>query len=195
MSYESTLAGAFAGLAAFVIIIFVFSMLLVLAVAIMQLIGQWKMFEKAKEDGWKAIIPVYNQVVMCNLVGVSPWWILIVFCLGVLTVIPILGIFIAFVYTVAILYFLVIYSISIARSYGKEDMWALGLIFLTPVFFLLLGINKDTKYVGAKPMEDPVWDWLVATFGGNNNNNVSEAKVEEVKTVECPKCKKRYLRE
>ncbi len=186
MAYD----GLFAGLAAFVFVTFMVTMLIVLAVAVMQIIGQWKMFEKAKEEGWKAIIPVYNQVVMCNLVGVSPWWILIVFCLGVLTAIPFLGILIAFVYTIAILYFLVVYSISIARSYGKEDVWALGLIFLSPVFFLLLGISKDVKYVGPKPMEDPVWDWLVVTFGGNNKADVTEAKVEEVKTIKCPKCKK-----
>ncbi len=181
-------AGIFAGLAAFVIVIFFVTMIIALAAIIMQVVGQWKLFTKAKEEGWKAIIPVYNQVVMCRLVGVSPWWILIVVCLGVLSAIPVIGILISLVYSASIIYFIVILSVSIVRSYGKEDIWALGLIFLTPIFYLILGLSKETKYLGPKPMNDPIWDWLVKTFGGSDNK-VSEAKVTEVNMVKCPNCK------
>ncbi len=180
-------AGLFAGTAAIIIMLVVIIMIISLAVAAMQIIGQWKLFTKAKEEGWKAIIPVYNQIVLCKLVGVSPWWILIVFSLGVLSSIPILGALIAVCYTAAIIYFLVILNISVARSYGKDDVWAIGLIFLAPVFYLILGLSKDTKYVGAKPMNDPVWEWLVKTFN-TEDDKVSEAKVTEVNMIKCPKC-------
>lgn len=40
-------------------------------------IAYWKIFSKAGKEGWRALIPIYNQYVLCQIVGVSPWWMLI----------------------------------------------------------------------------------------------------------------------
>ena len=37
---------------------FIIMMLFVLAIAVVAIIGMWKMFTKAGEEGWKSIIPV-----------------------------------------------------------------------------------------------------------------------------------------
>ena len=79
---DTGLLAAFAGIMLVVVLIS-------LAVAIVSIIGMWKMFTKAGEEGWKSIIPIYNMITLCKIVGVSPWWILIVFVSGLLGIIPI----------------------------------------------------------------------------------------------------------
>lgn len=198
--YGSSGADIAAGVGALVgVIMILFAIALIFA--IIGIIGQWKMFKKANEEGWKAIIPVYNVITLCKLVGVTPWWILIVFAAGVLTSIPYLGALVGLVSFSVSIYFIIILSISTARSYNMSDGFGIGYIFniTKPFFYLATGIMESATYVGPKPMADPVWDWLVKTFGGNkntssnnvaSNNNVSEANVQEENNQSrfCPNC-------
>ncbi len=48
--------------------LFVFSMML------LSLRGLWLIFEKAGQEGWKALIPVYHHVIITRIAGVSAWW-------------------------------------------------------------------------------------------------------------------------
>ena len=34
---------------------------------ILNIIGEWKLFEKSGEDNWKAVIPVYHKYICCKL--------------------------------------------------------------------------------------------------------------------------------
>ena len=46
------------------------------------------------------------------------------------------------------------------------------------MFYPLIGFKKEEKYLGVKEVKDPVWDWLVETFGNKSNNGkVQEAQV------------------
>lgn len=150
-----------------VFIFFIIMILIALAVAICSLIGQWIAFKKAGKGGWEAIVPVYNQITLCNIVGVNPWWILIVFVGGLLTAIPIIGGIISMALSI---YFAVLLNVSVARSFGKSDGFAAGLILLPPVFWLMLA-SKKVQYVGAKPMNDVVLNFVSDKMGNNNNAN------------------------
>ena len=66
--------GVYAAVMAVIGIVLVFA----LVIYILQVIGMWKVFKKSGEEGWKAIIPIYNQYTMCKITGVNPWWVLIV---------------------------------------------------------------------------------------------------------------------
>lgn len=145
-------AGVFAVLGGFILIM----SLIGLAIAIVSIIGMWKMFTKAGEEGWKAIIPVYNVYTLCKIIGVSPWWILIIFGAGVLSAIPILGILIGLAETVASIYFGILVAKSTANAFGKDTGFAVGLYFLGPIFYCILGFGK-AKYEGAKPMNDIIF--------------------------------------
>ncbi len=35
----------------------------------------WKFFEKANQPGWAAIVPIYNMVVILQIIGRPIWWI------------------------------------------------------------------------------------------------------------------------
>ena len=50
-------------------------------------IGLYKMFEKAGEAGWKALIPIYNKIVWADIVGRPRWKV-------ALLLIPIVNIFV-----------------------------------------------------------------------------------------------------
>src|SRR5215469_9590218 len=63
----------------------------------------WKIFTKAGQEGWKAIIPFYNLYIACKIVGRSPWLWLLIF-------IPFVG----------ALIFAIIISIDLAKCFDKS---------------------------------------------------------------------------
>src|SRR4051812_33769063 len=97
---------------------------LVLAIA-----GMWKVFTKAGQPGWAAIIPIYNFVVLMRIAGRPAWWVL-------LMLIPVVNFVV-----------LIIVAIGVAKAFGKGTGFGLGLAFLSPIFMPLLGFGGAT-YVG-----------------------------------------------
>ena len=102
-----------------------------LAFIVAVIAGWWKMFEKAGEAGWKAIIPIYNIIVILKIVGREWWWVL-------LMLIPIVGIFVW-----------IIISLDLAKAFGRGTGFGIGLAFLSFVFAPILGFGSDT-YKGAQ---------------------------------------------
>lgn len=159
--------GALGGL----MIFFVIMMIIALVLGILYIIGAWKILSKANKPGWGALIPIYNQYLLCKVTGVNPWWILIVALSPILTIIPIIGGLASFAICI---YFSILVSVSLARSFGKEDGFAVGLILLAPIFYFILGV-KDSTYLGAKPMSDFVFKNSEAT---NTTNNTTTNTVD-----------------
>ena len=104
--------------------------LIYIAIIVAVIAGWWKIFTKAGEAGWKSIIPVYNFIVILKIVGRDWWWVL-------LMLIPFVG-FIVWI----------IVALDLAKVFGRGTGFAIGLIFLTPIFTLILGFGSDT-YKGA----------------------------------------------
>lgn len=105
---------------------------------VLQVVAMWKIFEKAGEAGWKSLIPLYNLYILLKIIRFN--WLLL---LGLLIfIIPILSWAIGAIYLVVLQ---VIVCYRLARSFGKELGYTLGLIFLTPIFYLMLGFG-DAKY-------------------------------------------------
>lgn len=111
-------------------------MVIILAIAIVQIIAMWKVFSKAGEKGWKAIIPIYNIVILFKISGLSPWLVLVYLA----AIIPFIG-WIALIALNAVL------AYKLAKSFGKDSGWAVGLYFLAPIFYMILGFGKS-EYVG-----------------------------------------------
>lgn len=94
-------------------------------------VGLYKLFEKAGEDGWKAFIPVYSDVIWLKLIGKPVWW-------TVLTLIPILRTLVK-----------VSMDIEMAKAYGKQSFKDQAFAVLLPfIFYPKIGFDPDTKYVG-----------------------------------------------
>lgn len=160
--------GLFAGAMIFVAVVIIIAAI----IALLQIIGLWKILKKANQPGWGALIPIYNQYLLCKIVGVSPWWILILCLSPILSIIPVVGT----LATMAVaIYFTILLNVSLARSFGKEDGFAVGLILLAPIFNLILGLG-DSKYLGARPMNDIIFN----KTNQANHNNISNNKTEPV---------------
>ena len=128
-------------------------MIICIAIAVVAAIGMWKVFTKAGEKGWKSIIPVYNMYTLCKIIGVNPWWILIVFLSSIVTFIPIIGVLAAMA---VVIYLNILVAKSTANAFGKDTGFAIGLYFLSPIFYCILGFGK-AKYEGANPMNDVIF--------------------------------------
>lgn len=120
-------------------------------VAVLLIIANWKIFEKAGEKGWKSLIPIYNTYIMFKLVWNTKmfWYLLgVSFGLGFIGGLAGEG---TTLYNIAIIcagiYELVMYIIlfnRLSKSFGHGTGFTLGLIFLPNIFTLILGFNKDT---------------------------------------------------
>ena len=94
------------------------------------IIGLWKVFTKAGEPGWAAIIPIYNYYVILKIVG-RPWWWLL------LLLIPIVNLIVS-----------IIVAIDLAKSFGKDAVYGVILLWLFSVIgYLILGYG-DAEYQG-----------------------------------------------
>ena len=163
--------GVFAAVMAVIGIILVFA----LVIYILQVIGMWKVFKKSGEEGWKAIIPIYNQYTMCKITGVNPWWILIVVVAGGLTGAlgeSDLASVVSLLSSIISIYFSVLLYVSLARAFGKSDGFAVGLILLNPIFLLILGCGSS-KFIAKKPMHDILFDNINKNKDTQNANPVN----------------------
>jgi len=98
-----------------------------LAIFIVIIAGVWKTFVKAGQPGWAAIIPIYNIIVMLEIARRPIWWIILMF-------IPLVNFVIA-----------IILSIDIAKNFGKDPAFGIGLAFLGFIFYPILGFG-DARY-------------------------------------------------
>ncbi len=125
MTDEQVAGGVVAALIAFIsgfaLILGIFSLFL--------MVCYWKVFSKAGQPGWAAFIPIYNAVVLLQIVGRPAWW---VFLLCIPFVNAIVGI---------------IVILDLTKSYGKDNAFAAGLILLPPIFLPILAFGS-AEYQG-----------------------------------------------
>jgi len=88
----------------------------------------WKIFEKAGKPGWAAIVPIYNVVVLLDIVGKPIWWI-------ILYLIPLVSLIVG-----------IIVLANLAKVFGKGTGFAIGLIFLGFIFFPILAFGDATYH-------------------------------------------------
>lgn len=102
--------------------------LFMLAFAVVMIAAMWKVFTKAGKPGWAAIVPIYNLIVLLEIVRKPMWWI-------VMLLIPIVS-----------LIFAILLYVELAKAFGKGGGFAAGLILLAPIFFPILGFGS-AQYV------------------------------------------------
>ncbi|MCH4886003.1 signal peptidase I [Acidaminobacter sp. JC074] len=100
--------------------------------AIVALVGMWKMFEKADEPGWAAIIPLYNVWVMLKIAGLNPLFILVM-------LIPLVNVI-----------FGIYMSYKFVEAYGFGIGGFLLYLFFSPIMTIYMGFSEDVQYVGEK---------------------------------------------
>lgn len=105
-----------------------------LIVIVLIIASMWKVFTKAGQPGWAAIIPIYNWYIMLKVAVKPGWWLILMF-------IPLVNIVIIF-----------IVCLAIAENFGKGTGFAVGLFFLGFIFFPILAFG-DAQYSAAPKVQ------------------------------------------
>ena len=90
----------------------------------MVLAAKWNIYQKAGKPGWAALIPIYNSIVLLEIVGKPIWWIFLLLIPGVNLI------------------FAIWITNLLTKSFGKDEAFTVGLILLAIVFYPILGFGK-----------------------------------------------------
>src|SRR5438874_5482310 len=104
-----------------------------IAFIILMVAAMWKVFSKAGQPGWAAIIPIVNMYFLCKVAGRPGWWV-------ILLLIPLVNLII-----------FIILSIDVAKAFGKGAGFGIGLLLLPFIFYPILGFGSAQFQGGAGP--------------------------------------------
>src|ERR1700739_4277017 len=111
--------------------------LIIIAIVVFIYAAMWRIFTKAGKPGWAAIIPIYNAIVLLEIVGKPTWWFL-------LFLVPCVN------------YVFIIWTVNLlSKSFGKSEGVTVGLILLGIIFFPILAWG-DAVYLGPSAKEAQV---------------------------------------
>ncbi len=120
-SYSNAIAASMAVISVIMIIFFI--------IGVITIIANWKVFTKAGKPGWTSLIPFYNMYQLFEVAGMNGWMFL-------LLLIP----FVNFI-------IIIMLNINLAKAFGKDTGFAIGLILFNPIFMLILAFS-DATYIG-----------------------------------------------
>ena len=126
---DNDFAGILAAVMTYLVIAF--------ALGIICMVGMWKVFEKAGQPGWAAIVPFYNVYILTVEIAKKEVLWFILFMVGLFICGPLM-IIAAFVI-----------NLEVANKFGKGAGFGIGLTLLYPIFYPILGFGS-ARYVGGK---------------------------------------------
>jgi hypothetical protein len=101
--------------------------LFAIAIGLFVIVSMWKVFVKAGQPGWGVLIPIYNVYLLLKIAGRPGWWL-------ILYIIPLVNFIIG-----------IIVAIDIAKNFGKEAIFGVGLFFFGFIFYPILAFGS-AKY-------------------------------------------------
>jgi uncharacterized membrane protein YhaH (DUF805 family) len=101
-------------------------MIVYLVIIVASIAGMWKTFEKAGKPGWASLIPVYNWIVLLEIIDRPIWWIALLLCTGPIG--------------------MILVGMDLGENFGKSKGWGAVLLGLFGfVGFPLIGFG-DAQY-------------------------------------------------
>ncbi|TKD62478.1 signal peptidase I [Flavobacterium sp. ASW18X] len=119
--------------------------LFILIVQVIHFLGTWKLYVKAGRKAWEAAIPVYNAIILMQIINRPKWWTILLF-------IPIIN----------LLMFPVIWVETI-RSFGQNKLWQTWAVILTLGFYIyVVNYTMDAKYIEDRSLKPTtgVGEWV-----------------------------------
>ena len=101
-----------------------------IALYALEAIPKWKLYEKAGQPGWAALVPFYKDYVIFEIAWGNGIMFLLLLIPG------------------ANLVIWIITWIKLAKAFGKDGGWACGLIFLNLIFLYIMAFSDDIVYIG-----------------------------------------------
>ncbi len=163
---DATMASA--GLLGLSMGIMIFSLIL----SLISIISYAKIFKKAGKPWWASIVPIYNIIVMIEIAKLPMWYIALFF-------VPIANVYALFKI-----------NIEMAKKFGKDTGYGVGMTLLSIIFIPLLAFS-DNKYESEEKVTENTNNEFdvnqVINSGIENNvqnNNVNVMTENSVSTIE-----------
>ena len=113
-------------------------LIFILLVQVIHGIGTWKLYVKGGRKAWEAFIPVYNGIVLMQIINRPKWWILLLF-------IPVINLFL----------FPIIW-IETLRTFGKKSTVDMVLGVVTLGFYITyVNYTQETTYHANRDLTAP----------------------------------------
>ncbi|HBD26519.1 signal peptidase I [Flavobacterium sp.] len=113
-------------------------LIFILLVQVIHGIGTWKLYVKAGRKAWEAFIPVYNGIVLMQIINRPKWWILLLF-------IPVINLFL----------FPIIW-IETLRTFGKKSTIDMVLGVVTLGFYIAyVNYTQEVTYRANRDLTAP----------------------------------------
>ena len=106
-----------------------FLIILWIVITVILIVANWKIFTKAGKPGWAILIPVYNIIVMMQIIKKPLWWVIMLF-------IPIVNV----VFCILIIYNMVL-------IFGQPGWHIVLALFLGIIYYPYLAFSK-AEYQG-----------------------------------------------
>ena len=143
-----------------------------LALTALAIIAYWRIFVKAGEEGWKAIIPFYNAYTALKLFWkTSIFWIgiglgvgasigygmasygvvaLAIYGGGGNTAVMVIGFILAFGCGITAFVLEIMFLNRVSKAFGHGAGFTVGLVFLNFIFILILAFSKSERVVSGQ---------------------------------------------
>lgn len=95
---------------------------------IVSIVSLWIICKKAGKKGWEAIVPIYNTIVLIEIVGLPLWYFALFF-------VPF-----ANIYAIFKIY------IELAHRFGKSTGFGVATVFFSIICLPILAFNNDLVY-------------------------------------------------
>lgn len=133
-------------------------------VLIVQYIAGWKIFQKMREPGWKALIPFYGPYILFKRVwDKNAYWFFLVFNILFFVTffmmikpenqddLLIWGILCALTFIIYYVFY-ILYQLHLSSAFNHNNKFGLGLIFIHIVFICILAFGR-AQYIGIQPIK------------------------------------------
>ncbi|MBT8299136.1 MAG: signal peptidase I [Maribacter sp.] len=117
----------------------------ILIVQVIHFLGTWKLYVKAGRKAWEAAVPIYNAIVLMQIINRPKWWVILLF-------IPIIN----------LLMFPVIWVETI-RSFGRNSLMESWLVVLTLGFYIYyVTYALDVHYIEERSLhpKTAIGEWV-----------------------------------
>ncbi len=54
-------------------------LIFILSVQVIHALGTWKLYVKAGRKAWESIVPIYNAIVLMQIINRPKWWVVLLF--------------------------------------------------------------------------------------------------------------------
>ena len=159
--YDNSLGSVLGGFVIFLAIISIIA----LAVSIITLIAQWKLYKKAGKGGWEAIVPFYCNYVLVEIAGLKWYWFLFFFAPFAFELVGL-----DFVGWLAYLFAMFNIFYNISKRCNKGVGFAICSVLFQPICMMILGFSSKVKYDASIPVSEN------GVFGKPNDNTKNNAQ-------------------